>query len=457
MNILPAGPRSCYLGVHFSGGTSEGPGLGTLSFSWVEPGRDLAPAISDQRARLNWAAAADEFLRWGHRAGIFRIYGSGYQFRHRELQEWFLRAVDPWLGWSGELSLARSMSQYREHSHQVHLFHFTRGRDAAQLMLGDRLLAKVHRERIDLAQAVIWTSSQIRPDSLLHRFTLAGLKVLISAEQAARTSGSASIHPRHILCGAIDQLGPTHPDLPVSVSDVGTVIRSRRTVPGDVSLGYLPLSKATRRMILVGQGCQRIAPFDLLVLVLGDEECQQILQLIAPGHRLNVWVDGHGGAHRSSADQQMASAVTAADQNQPDTALRRILSAVSDHRPDPTLAEMTTLVSYGRSLILKSGSDPGWHLYGALTSAFALTSLWSDLGQRLWADGRPAEALKALRRAENDDPDDATAVLGQARILIVQGALDRARTKLDQAKRLWPDNPEILAEVDELETMKGLP
>lgn len=47
----------------------------------------------------NWARASEEFLRWGVSAGIFKTSGIAFQFRHRELEDW-------WSLQSGDLLVA---------------------------------------------------------------------------------------------------------------------------------------------------------------------------------------------------------------------------------------------------------------------------------------------------------------------------------------------------------------
>ncbi len=46
-------------------------------------------ACAASRRRLPWRFAA--FCRWACAAGLLRVAGTGYQFRHRELQEWLIR------------------------------------------------------------------------------------------------------------------------------------------------------------------------------------------------------------------------------------------------------------------------------------------------------------------------------------------------------------------------------
>ncbi|MBQ1041486.1 NACHT domain-containing protein [Micromonospora sp. C72] len=52
----------------------------------------IAMSIMKRRGLLPWRLGA--FLHWARTAGLFRISGTGYQYRHIELQEWFGAGVD---------------------------------------------------------------------------------------------------------------------------------------------------------------------------------------------------------------------------------------------------------------------------------------------------------------------------------------------------------------------------
>jgi hypothetical protein len=47
-----------------------------------------------QATTKNWARAADDFMAWAYPVGIVRRSGLGYQFRHRELEDWYLGLLE---------------------------------------------------------------------------------------------------------------------------------------------------------------------------------------------------------------------------------------------------------------------------------------------------------------------------------------------------------------------------
>ncbi|MFJ9968031.1 NACHT domain-containing protein [Streptomyces avermitilis] len=60
---------------------------------WGGAGRRYLVALWCFRGRLPWRLGA--FLHWAAEAGLLRISGAGYQFRHRELQDWLVDHPDP--------------------------------------------------------------------------------------------------------------------------------------------------------------------------------------------------------------------------------------------------------------------------------------------------------------------------------------------------------------------------
>ncbi|MCX4904830.1 hypothetical protein [Streptomyces sp. NBC_00878] len=59
--------------------------VGGLYFA-TGAGRRYVVFLCCSRGRLPWRLGA--FLHWAYGAGLLRISGTAYQFRHRELQDW---------------------------------------------------------------------------------------------------------------------------------------------------------------------------------------------------------------------------------------------------------------------------------------------------------------------------------------------------------------------------------
>ncbi|WP_328663227.1 hypothetical protein [Streptomyces sp. NBC_00328] len=80
------------LGAGFAGGLMVGLGAGFAiglagGLYWLTGvGRRYLVFLCCARTRLPWHLGA--FLQWAYEAGILRISGVAYQFRHRELQDW---------------------------------------------------------------------------------------------------------------------------------------------------------------------------------------------------------------------------------------------------------------------------------------------------------------------------------------------------------------------------------
>jgi hypothetical protein len=70
-------------------------------YAYLRPPRMLSllrPVEADRgllgrRAQRNWAAGSEQFLRWAYDAGVVRAGGLGFQFRHRELEDWCLSTL----------------------------------------------------------------------------------------------------------------------------------------------------------------------------------------------------------------------------------------------------------------------------------------------------------------------------------------------------------------------------
>lgn len=65
-------------------------GLMFAQYWWVGAGRRYLVALLCLRGRLPWRLGA--FLHWAAEMGLLRISGAGYQFRHRELQDWLVES-----------------------------------------------------------------------------------------------------------------------------------------------------------------------------------------------------------------------------------------------------------------------------------------------------------------------------------------------------------------------------
>jgi hypothetical protein len=61
--------------------------------SSAAPGRRYLAFLVSSRGRLPWRLGA--FLDWACAAGMMRLAGTAYQFRHRELQQWLTHHPSP--------------------------------------------------------------------------------------------------------------------------------------------------------------------------------------------------------------------------------------------------------------------------------------------------------------------------------------------------------------------------
>ncbi len=66
---------------------------GAVQYGIVGAGRRYLVFLLCTRGRLPWRLGA--FLNWGYDAGLLRVSGVAYQFRHRELQDWLTTHPTP--------------------------------------------------------------------------------------------------------------------------------------------------------------------------------------------------------------------------------------------------------------------------------------------------------------------------------------------------------------------------
>ena len=66
-------------------------GLAFGAKSWTRYHVAVVIIVARQRGPLRFAA----FLDWAHKAGLLRVSGTAYQFRHRQLQDWLTAAPRP--------------------------------------------------------------------------------------------------------------------------------------------------------------------------------------------------------------------------------------------------------------------------------------------------------------------------------------------------------------------------
>ncbi|HEY5835140.1 NACHT domain-containing protein, partial [Streptomyces sp.] len=82
----PTGGPTSRLGVGLAGGLTGGASLGMYLLGGA--GRRYVSFLCCSRGRLPWRLGA--FLHWAYGAGLLRVSGMAYQFRHRELQDWLV-------------------------------------------------------------------------------------------------------------------------------------------------------------------------------------------------------------------------------------------------------------------------------------------------------------------------------------------------------------------------------
>jgi hypothetical protein len=61
----------------------------------TDAGRRYLAFLLCSRAKKQLPLALGTFLDWAYTARLLRLSGTGYQFRHRELQQWLVRHPAP--------------------------------------------------------------------------------------------------------------------------------------------------------------------------------------------------------------------------------------------------------------------------------------------------------------------------------------------------------------------------
>jgi hypothetical protein len=86
-----AGPLAGGIVIALAGGLAGG--LGSGSYVWTN--YHIAIAVTALRRRGPWRFG--RFLDWALDAGLLRVSGVAYQFRHRELQQWLTSRSTAWV------------------------------------------------------------------------------------------------------------------------------------------------------------------------------------------------------------------------------------------------------------------------------------------------------------------------------------------------------------------------
>ncbi|GAA1740851.1 trypsin-like peptidase domain-containing protein [Luedemannella helvata] len=221
-----------------------------ISANWTVPSPDLDQAVGTARTRRNWPAAVEAFLTDGYTAGIFRRSGEVYQFRHRQLLDWYSRPVHPLRAWDNELPLPRVVDAHLVH--QVNLVYYAEGRAAAQRLVFNGRDQGARNERLRAVAAE--AGARLRPPSVLARCDIHLLRALSTAEDEARANGSALIQPWHLLVALFVGIRRHCPECPADPARIRTALRPARTITLDDSPGHVPLARATRRAFIAAAG-----------------------------------------------------------------------------------------------------------------------------------------------------------------------------------------------------------
>jgi NACHT domain len=242
-----------------------------ISANWTLPSEELDQVLGNSSVRRNWPAAVESFLAAGYEAGIFRRSGQVYQFRHRQLQDWYASPVHPLRAWDNELPLPADNDSNLVH--RVNTVYGREGRAAAQRLV---LHQKRGRERAaELRTSVAAAGERIRPRGALSQCDIHVLRALGAAESEARTTGSATIQPWHLLITLFADLEQRYPDCPAKIDQIRATFRPARTISPDDSPGHLPLARSLRAILTTAPGRwrQRIrAEFLVRDLLDGDDD-----------------------------------------------------------------------------------------------------------------------------------------------------------------------------------------
>jgi hypothetical protein len=316
-----------------------------ISANWTLPSEDLDDTLGTPGVRRNWPAAVESFLVAGYAAGIFRRSGDIYQFRHRQLQDWYASPVHPLRAWDNELPLAEPAETDPKLVHRVNSVYFHEGRSAAQRLVLDR---KEGKERdTELRASVAEAGERIRPAGALSQCDIHVLRALNAAEAEARSTGSALIQPWHLFIALFADLEQRHPGCPADVDQIRATFRPARTIFVDESPGHLPLARRLRSILTTAPGRwqQRIRPEHLLHDILGGDDDSAHRAVLALRHpadtetAVRTWLDGRIVRLRAGENPDDASS------------LIRLAVVMAEDLARPAEAE--------KILVEATGRDPG--------------------------------------------------------------------------------------------------
>ncbi|WP_327000404.1 NACHT domain-containing protein [Dactylosporangium sp. NBC_01737] len=325
-----------------------------ISANWTFPSSQLDQILGTVRAHRNWPAAIETFLVDGYAAGIFRRSGDVYQFRHRQLQDWYARPVDPLRAWDNELPLPgeRDLSLV----HGVNMVYLNEGRAAAQQLVLGRRDGGARDEALRASAAT--AGRRIRPQGVLSRCDIHVVRALAAAEGEARATGSAVIQPWHVFVALLADVTRHHADCPARLDQVRAAFQPTRTVSPDESPGHLPLARSLRR-VLVGAPARwdgRLRPEFILhdLLNAGDDPAHRaVLALRHPANteqRFRVWLDERitrlraGRPADTAAELAELAGVLLDRLDRPSDAERALAEAAELAPHDPTYAAALTAV-----------------------------------------------------------------------------------------------------------------
>ncbi|MEV0226948.1 tetratricopeptide repeat protein [Streptomyces sp. NPDC050704] len=267
-----------------------------LSANWTFPNPEIDQILGTRRTRRNWPAAIETFLIDGYKAGIFRRSGGVYQFRHRQLQDWYSHQVDPLLAWDTELPLPRNENATMQLTHRVNMLYAGEGSSAAQRLLlgGHQRQARDESRRADAAQV----SRFIKPPGVLPQCDANSINALFAAQDEARATGSAAIQPWHLLVALLSDIQTRHPDCPADIDQIRGALRPNRTISPDESPSHIPLAQGLRNILMAAplRWNKRIRPEFLVHDLLNPDNAsarQAILALRFPVDtepRIRAWL-----------------------------------------------------------------------------------------------------------------------------------------------------------------------
>ncbi|MFI6435204.1 tetratricopeptide repeat protein [Streptomyces sp. NPDC050759] len=276
--------------------TLQSTGSQPLSANWTFPSPEIDQILGTPLTRRNWPAAIETFLIDGYEAGIFRRSGGVYQFRHRQLQDWYSHQVDPLLAWDTELPLPRNENATMQLTHRVNMLYAGEGSSAAQRLLlgGHQRQARDESRRANAADV----SRLIKPPGVLPQCDANAINALFAAQDEARATGSAAIQPWHLLVALLSDIQTRHPDCPADIDQIRGALRPNRTISPDESPSHIPLAQGLRNILIAAprRWNKRIRPEFLVNDLLNPDNAsarQAILALRFPVDtepRIRAWL-----------------------------------------------------------------------------------------------------------------------------------------------------------------------